>query len=216
MGACAGVAWAKDDHAIVVDERADLLVEQPVAYDEQGVTALCRLLVRLEAERVPVERPGFVGRRRQRAGAGRAWSQGRRRRARVPHRIDIADGVRRGRGVIREPLFIRPLQATGSSVRRAEERARVLQLGRRRPADPNTARGASRRPLASPPMSRPSVSDAAKLARRHRSGVPVADGRGRARRQLAPLVDNCAGGVSANQAFDADSALAPCRSSVTR
>lgn len=58
MGACAGVDWAKDEHAVLVaDERGELLAERVFAHDEEGVAALCELLVRLGVERVALERP---------------------------------------------------------------------------------------------------------------------------------------------------------------
>lgn len=58
MGACAGVDWAKDEHALLVaDERGELLFEGTLAHDEPGIERLCRILVDLEVERVAVERP---------------------------------------------------------------------------------------------------------------------------------------------------------------
>ena len=58
MGAFAGVDWAKDEHAVLVeDERGELLAERVLAHDEQGIGALCRLLLDHGVERVAVERP---------------------------------------------------------------------------------------------------------------------------------------------------------------
>jgi transposase len=58
MGACAGVDWAKDEHAVLVaDEGGESLAEGVFAHDEEGIRALCELLVGLEVERVAVERP---------------------------------------------------------------------------------------------------------------------------------------------------------------
>lgn len=58
MGAYAGVDWAKDEHAVLVeDERGALLEEATLPHDEEGITALCRLLLDHGVERVAVERP---------------------------------------------------------------------------------------------------------------------------------------------------------------
>lgn len=58
MGACAGVDWAKDEHAVLVaDERGEVLFEGTLAHDEAGIERLCRTLCELGVERVAVERP---------------------------------------------------------------------------------------------------------------------------------------------------------------
>jgi transposase len=52
------VDWAKDEHALLVeDDRGEPLAERVFAHDEQGITALCRLLLDHGVERVAVERP---------------------------------------------------------------------------------------------------------------------------------------------------------------
>jgi transposase len=58
MGAYAGVDWAKEEHAVLLeDERGEVLAERLFAHDEEGIAALCRLLLDHGAERVAVERP---------------------------------------------------------------------------------------------------------------------------------------------------------------
>jgi transposase len=58
VGACAGVDWAKDEHAVLVaDERGEPLAERLFAHDEEGISALCRVLLDHGVERVAVERP---------------------------------------------------------------------------------------------------------------------------------------------------------------
>jgi transposase len=58
VGAYAGVDWAKDEHALLVaDERGGPLAERVIAHDEQGIAALCRLLLDHGVERVALERP---------------------------------------------------------------------------------------------------------------------------------------------------------------
>ena len=58
MGACAGVDWAKDEHVVLVaDERGEVLAEGVFIHDEEGIAALCELLVGLAVDRVAVERP---------------------------------------------------------------------------------------------------------------------------------------------------------------
>ncbi len=58
MAAYAGVDWASEEHALLVaNERGDVLVEDVFAHDEDGISALCRLLRRLEVDRVALERP---------------------------------------------------------------------------------------------------------------------------------------------------------------
>lgn len=70
MGACAGVDWAEDEHAVLVaDERGELLAEGVFVHDEEGISALCELLAPLVVERVAVERPdGLLVERRLDAG----------------------------------------------------------------------------------------------------------------------------------------------------
>lgn len=58
MGAYGGVDWAKDEHAVLVeDERGEPLAERVFAHDEEGISALCRLLLDHGVARVAVERP---------------------------------------------------------------------------------------------------------------------------------------------------------------
>lgn len=58
MGACAGVDWAKDEHAVLVaDGDGETLAEAIFAHDEEGITALCRLLTGYAVQRVAIERP---------------------------------------------------------------------------------------------------------------------------------------------------------------
>jgi transposase len=58
VGAYAGVDWAKDEHAVLVeDDRGGVVAEAMLAHDEEGISALCRLLVDHRVERVAVERP---------------------------------------------------------------------------------------------------------------------------------------------------------------
>ena len=57
-GVCAGVDWAKDTHDVVVEDAAgERLWEATVTHDEQGLSVLCTMLVRLGVARVAVERP---------------------------------------------------------------------------------------------------------------------------------------------------------------
>lgn len=61
MGNCAGVDWATQKHDILVqDEAGDTLLAATFAHDEAGLRALCRALVRLDVQRVAIERPDGV------------------------------------------------------------------------------------------------------------------------------------------------------------
>src|SRR5438874_8032894 len=54
----AGIDWASEAHdVLVVDEAGDELLAARYAHDEKGLTALCRMLVRLDVGLVAVERP---------------------------------------------------------------------------------------------------------------------------------------------------------------
>src|SRR5207302_10984177 len=54
----AGSDWASEAHdVLVVDEAGDELLAARYAHDEKGLTALCRMLVRLDVRLVAVERP---------------------------------------------------------------------------------------------------------------------------------------------------------------
>lgn len=58
MSVCAGVDWAKDEHAVLVtDDAGEALFEGVVAHDEAGIELLCRTLCDLQVERVALERP---------------------------------------------------------------------------------------------------------------------------------------------------------------
>ncbi len=58
MERCAGVDWAKEEHALcVVDEAGRLVSERRFAHDERGLASLCASLLELGAERVAIERP---------------------------------------------------------------------------------------------------------------------------------------------------------------
>ena len=58
MGAYAGVDWAAEEHSLLIeDERGLVLLEDSFAHTEQGVSDLCRLLVRRRVERIALERP---------------------------------------------------------------------------------------------------------------------------------------------------------------
>jgi transposase len=58
VGAYAGVDWAAEEHSLLIeDERGLVLLEAGFAHTEQGVSDLCRLLVRRRVERVALERP---------------------------------------------------------------------------------------------------------------------------------------------------------------
>lgn len=58
MARCAGVDWAKDEHALcVLDEDGRPVSERRFAHDERGITSLCARLAELGVERVAIERP---------------------------------------------------------------------------------------------------------------------------------------------------------------
>lgn len=58
MGRCAGVDWAKDEHAVcILDEGGQRVFEQPFAHDERGIASLCAALVESGVGRVAIERP---------------------------------------------------------------------------------------------------------------------------------------------------------------
>ena len=55
---CAGIDWAKDDHAVLVaDAAGERVWTATVAHTETGIAGLSRTLVSLGVERVAVERP---------------------------------------------------------------------------------------------------------------------------------------------------------------
>ena len=57
-GRYAGIDWASLTHDVLVaDETGTELLAATYAHDEKGLTALCRMLVRMEVARVAVERP---------------------------------------------------------------------------------------------------------------------------------------------------------------
>jgi transposase len=54
----AGIDWASDKHDVfVADEVGAEVLSASYAHDEQGLTALCRMLVRMEVVLVAIERP---------------------------------------------------------------------------------------------------------------------------------------------------------------
>src|SRR5881397_1647045 len=54
----AGIDWASETHDVVVaDEDGDEVLAATYAHDEKGLTALCRMLVRMEVVLVAIERP---------------------------------------------------------------------------------------------------------------------------------------------------------------
>ena len=56
--AYAGIDWATEKHDVLVEDEAGVeVLAGTFAHDEQGLTSLCRALVRLEVELVAVERP---------------------------------------------------------------------------------------------------------------------------------------------------------------
>lgn len=58
MAVCAGVDWAQDEHVVLVaDGDGEVLAERVLTHDEQGISALCELLVGRGVERVAIERP---------------------------------------------------------------------------------------------------------------------------------------------------------------
>src|SRR6202049_1902665 len=58
MGSYAGVDWASEKHDVLVaDAAGEKLLAATYAHDENGLSALCRVLVRLEVVLVAIERP---------------------------------------------------------------------------------------------------------------------------------------------------------------
>src|SRR3954451_16386750 len=58
VGNCAGVDWASDKHDVLVEDDAGRRrLAATYEHTEAGLAALCRALVRLEVERVALERP---------------------------------------------------------------------------------------------------------------------------------------------------------------
>ena len=54
----AGIDWASDKHDVLVaDETGEEVLAATFAHDEKGLTALCRVLVRMEVVLVAIERP---------------------------------------------------------------------------------------------------------------------------------------------------------------
>lgn len=70
MARCAGVDWAKEEHALcVVDETGRPISERKFAHDERGIAFACAWLVDLGAELVAIERPdGLLVERLLKAG----------------------------------------------------------------------------------------------------------------------------------------------------
>ena len=58
MGNCAGIDWASEKHDVLIEDPAGgELLGATFAHDEDGVSALCKALVRFEVEIVAIERP---------------------------------------------------------------------------------------------------------------------------------------------------------------
>jgi transposase len=58
---CAGIDWAKDEHALcVLDGDGRKIFEGRFAHDEEGIAGLCASLVRMGVFRVAIERPEGV------------------------------------------------------------------------------------------------------------------------------------------------------------
>jgi transposase len=57
MARTAGVDWASEAHEVCVVEGSEVIYREGVPHDERGIDFLCRRLVRLEVERVAIERP---------------------------------------------------------------------------------------------------------------------------------------------------------------
>jgi transposase len=58
MGNCAGIDWASEKHDVLIeDPDGEELLAATFAHDEDGVSGLCRALVRFEVELVAIERP---------------------------------------------------------------------------------------------------------------------------------------------------------------
>jgi transposase len=61
METIAGIDWASEEHRLcLVDESGQRLLDRRVVHDEQGISALCRLLRQREVARVALERPDGV------------------------------------------------------------------------------------------------------------------------------------------------------------
>jgi hypothetical protein len=61
METIGGIDWASEEHRLcLVDDGGRRLLDQRVAHDEQGITALCRLLRQRGGARVALERPDGV------------------------------------------------------------------------------------------------------------------------------------------------------------
>lgn len=53
-----GIDWASEEHRLcLVDEQGRRQLERRIAHDEQGIVALCRLLIGRGVQRVALERP---------------------------------------------------------------------------------------------------------------------------------------------------------------
>jgi transposase len=58
MGNCAGIDWASEKHDVLIEDPAGAeVLAARFAHDEDGVSALCKALVRFEVEIVAIERP---------------------------------------------------------------------------------------------------------------------------------------------------------------
>jgi transposase len=58
MARYAGIDWASQAHEVLVaDEAGEELLSATYAHDDKGLTALCRMLVRMEVALVAIERP---------------------------------------------------------------------------------------------------------------------------------------------------------------
>ena len=54
----AGIDWASQTHDVLVaDETGEELFSATYAHDEKGLTALCRMLVRMDVRLIAIERP---------------------------------------------------------------------------------------------------------------------------------------------------------------
>ncbi len=100
----AGIDWASEKHDVLVaDETGAEVLAGTFAHDENGLSALCRVLVRLEVVLVAIERPdGLLVERllgRGAAGAAAASEQGRGGAGSVPGLGREVRSVRRVRAV---------------------------------------------------------------------------------------------------------------------
>jgi transposase len=58
MGNCAGVDWASEKHDVLIEDSVgEELLAATFGHEEEGVSGLCRTLVRFEVELVAIERP---------------------------------------------------------------------------------------------------------------------------------------------------------------